>query len=161
MIRVAVLDLGETLIHGDQLFPHVPEALTALRKLRAADGARLQLCLVSDFTMPNGASVRTLFSRYLRILDGVRLRRFFLPVGRHVTLSTHAGVTKPDRRIYELALERLGTGATLDECVVITEDAGHIAACTAMGMAGLRFGGDFSDWAQAPALVADLLAARP
>ena len=153
MIRVVVLDLGETLLHGDQLFPHVPEALTALRKLRTSDGTRLQLCLVSDFTMANGTSVRTLFSQYLRILDSVGLRRFFLPVGRHVTLSTHARVMKPDRRVYELALERLDTGATLSECVVITEDAGHIAACRALGMKGLRFGADFTDWADAPALV--------
>jgi hypothetical protein len=85
------------------------------------------------------------------------LRRFFQPVSRHVTLSTHAGVMKPDRRVYELALERLGTDAGFDECVSITEDARHIAACRRLGMEALRFGDDFSDWCEAPLLVRHLV----
>jgi FMN phosphatase YigB (HAD superfamily) len=161
MVRVVVLDLGGTLTDGTALFPHVPEALTALRKLRRPDGSRLELCLVSDFTMPNGASVRTLFSDYLRILDRLCLRRFFLPVGRHVTLSTHAGVMKPDRRVYELALERLGTGANLGDCLAITEQAAHVAACRKLGMAALRFGTDFTDWSDAPSLVQELATGTP
>jgi len=70
-----------------------------------------------------------------------------------VTLSTHAGVNKPDRRVYELALERLGAGAALADCLSITEDAGHVAACRRLGMQALRFGADFDDWSVAPLLV--------
>ncbi len=158
MISVLLLDLGDTLTDGTQVFPHVPEALAALRKLENGDGARIQLCLVSDFTMPSpgGPPVRTLFSQYLAVLDRLDLRRFFRPVGRHVTLSTHAGVMKPDRRVYDLALERLGTGATLAESLVITEDAAHVEACRKLGMATLRFGDDFTDWSEAPAMVRQL-----
>jgi FMN phosphatase YigB (HAD superfamily) len=153
MVRVAMLDLGGTLTDGTTLFPHVPDALAALRRLRRPDGTRLDLCLVSDFTMANGASVRARFSEYLRILDRLNLRRFFVPVGRHVTLSTHAGVMKPDRKVYELALTRLGTGAHLGDCLSITEDATHIAACRRLGMTTLHFGTDFTDWSEVPPIV--------
>jgi hypothetical protein len=156
VVRVLLLDLGGTLTDGDQTFSHVPEALTALRKFHGSVGEPVELCLVSDYVMPDptgGPAVRTLFSEYLRILDRLGLRRFFRPVSRHVTLSTHAGVMKPDRRVYELALARSGTDAGLDECLSITEDAGHIAACRRLGMETLRFGQDFSDWCEAPLLV--------
>lgn len=36
------------------------------------------------------------------------------------------------------------------ECLSITEDAGHVAACKALGMRALRFGGDFTDWSMRP-----------
>jgi hypothetical protein len=74
-----------------------------------------------------------------------------------VTLSTQAGANKPDRRVYQLALERLGGGATLADCLSITEDAAHVAACRALGMGALRFGGDFSDWSDAAMLVRHLV----
>ena len=81
----------------------------------------------------------------------------FEPVERHVTLSTQAGVNKPDRRIYELALTRLGTDATLGDCLSITENAEHVAACRALGMQALQFGVAFTDWSQAPQLVRSLI----
>ena len=160
MLRVILLDLGGTLAGGGQTFSCVPEALTALRKFRDAEDEPIQLSLVSDFAMPDpgsGTTVRTIFAEYLHILDQLGLRRFFQPVGRHVTLSTHAGVMKPERRVYELALERLGNYSSLAECVSITEDAGHVAACRRLGMKALQFGKDFSDWCQAPLLMRHLI----
>lgn len=160
MVDVLVLDLGGTLVDGHQPFPHVKAALGALQRFRGSSGQPLQLALVSDFHPPDPPTpggVRARFTEYLRLLDGFGLRRFFQPVGRHVTLSTHAGVTKPDRRVYELALQRLGAGATLGECLSITEDAGHVVACKALGMQALRFGGDFTDWSEAPLLVRQMI----
>ena len=156
MVDVLLLDLGGTLVDGSRPFAHVKEALGALRRFHGGSGAPLQLALVSDYLPadpPTPAGVKGRFAEYLALLDGFGLRRFFQPAGRHVTLSTHAGVAKPDRRVYELALQRLGSSASLRDCLSVTEDAGHVAACRALGMEALRFGGDFADWAEGPLLV--------
>lgn len=156
MADVLLLDLGGTLVEGEKPLPHVKAALGALLRFEGSSGQTLQLALVSDFLPADPATpggVKTRFSEYLRLLDGFGLRRFFQPAGRHVTLSTHAGVAKPDRRVYELALERLGSSAGLASCLSITENADHVAACRRLGMATLQFGTDFSDWSEAPLLV--------
>jgi beta-phosphoglucomutase-like phosphatase (HAD superfamily) len=168
MIKVLMLDLGETLIHGNTVFPHVHESLEALKGFETAEGKPLSLCLVSDFNMPTPpatkAKIEAIFQQYLLILDQFELREFFEPVKRHVTLSTHAGVVKPNRQIFEVAIKRLGLQAELKECLFITEDAQHIAACRVLGMKTLQFnsagsqGSDFSDWADAPLLIAHIVA---
>ena len=164
-IRVLMLDLGETLVHGNQALPHVPEALEAIGKMKAGDGSPLESCLVSDFTMPTAPvtppKIAALFDEYLTLLEGFGLRRFFEPVERRVTLSTQAGHRKPDREIFEEALERLGVPAGLAECLFITEDVAHLQkASTELGMATLRFGSSegFTDWAEGPLLIAAKLA---
>jgi FMN phosphatase YigB (HAD superfamily) len=161
MIRLVLLDLGGTLVDGAQPFPHVAEALSELAGLVTADGRSLTLVLVSDFTLVSPpltpARIKPEFDRYLALLDGFGLRRFFRPVARRITLSTHVGRMKPDRQVYEKALARSRTGASLAECLVITEDAGHLAACRTYGMTTLHFGTDFTEWSAAPGLVAELL----
>ncbi|HKP85930.1 MAG TPA: hypothetical protein VJZ26_07540 [Blastocatellia bacterium] len=168
MIRVLLLDLGETLVHGDTIFPNVKTALEALANFRTEANEPLALALVSDFTMPTppvtAQKIETIFRDYVAELDGFGLTSFFEPVKQHATLSTHAGVFKPDRRIFEMALSRLGVSAGLGECLFITENAGHIAACQNLGMKTLQFdgsgapGSDFSDWAEAPPLIAHMVA---
>jgi hypothetical protein len=156
MVDVLMLDLGGTLVDGAHPFPHVLEALAALRRFSGTSGRPLELAVVSDFLPadpPTPAGVKARLAEYLAILDGVGLRRAFQPATRRVTLSTQAGVAKPDRRVYELALRRLDCGAALADCLSITEDGAHVAACRALGMQALRFGGDFTDWSEAPLLV--------
>src|SRR5262249_6650807 len=131
MIRVVMFDLGETLVDNDRRpFPHITDALTAIAAFKTADGKPLHSCLVSDYTMPEPpatqAKITALFKKYLAILDHTGLRAFFEPVEKRVTLSTHAGVAKPDRRIFETALQRLGVKVPLEERLFITEDPGHI-----------------------------------
>lgn len=160
MIRVLILDLGGTLVAGGSALPHVAEALAALNELDGATGEPLDVVLVSDFhaAVPDTpATVQARFEEYLALLDGFGLRPFFEPVDRRITISTQAGVTKPDQRIYRLALDRLGSDARFAECLSITEDAGHVAACRALGMQALRFGADFTDWSQAPRLVRSII----
>jgi FMN phosphatase YigB (HAD superfamily) len=160
MVEVVLFDLGDTLVGGSRPFPHVLEALSAIRQLKTASGAPIDCALVSDFTLavpPTAARVKAIVSEYLDLLDGFGLRRFFDPAERCVTLSTHAGVMKPDRRVYELALTRLGGGARLTDCLSVTENAAHIAACRDLGMATLQFGADFTDWARFVPLVRNLL----
>lgn len=165
MIRVLMLDFGETLVHWETPFPHVPASLTALKQFRVergiplqpawvADGhmpaahgsgqsPNLQLALVADCHMPaadaSPAQIDQVFQDYLAILEAAGLRSFFEPVARHVTLSAHAGALKPDPRVFRLALTRLGLLAAWDECLIISDDQEQLAACRQLGMSTLRF----------------------
>lgn len=166
-LKVLMLDLGETLVHDGVVLPHVAEALEAFAEMQTADEEPLATCLVSDFKMPvppaTPSKVAEIFEEYLGLLDEFGLREFFEPVERRATLSTHAGVNKPDRRVFEKALERLEVSAVLSECLFITENEAHLEACAALGMQTLHFGSaeGFTDWAEAPLLVAAKLAAAP
>jgi len=170
MIQVVMFDLGMTLIDGENRpFPHVESALTAISGFKTVNGKPLRSCLVSDFTMPpspvTAEKVTALFNEYLAILDQTGLRPFFEPVNKRITLSTQAGVRKPDRKIFETALQRLGASVPLEECLFITEEATHIAAASnTLHMKTLQFRSatssefDFDNWAEAPGLVANLVA---
>jgi hypothetical protein len=159
-----MFDLGQTLIDGaDQPFPHVKEALRAISGFTTERGSALRSCLVSDFNMATppvtAAKVNGLFNEYLSVLDGTGLRSFFEPVKKRVTLSTHAGVFKPDRRIFEKALQRLGASSVpLEDCLLITENADHVRKVRRqLRMKALQFQVDFDDWAEAPELIAHLV----
>jgi hypothetical protein len=170
MIQVVMFDLGMTLVDDDHHpFAHVEDALTAISSFKTADGKSLRSCLISDFTMAappvTVAKVTALFNEYLAILDETGLRPFFEPVTKRVTLSTQAGVQKPDRKIFEKALQRLGASMSLEECLLITENATHIdKARKTLKMKTLQFRSaessqfDFEDWSDAPALIANLVA---
>ncbi|HMH54350.1 MAG TPA: hypothetical protein VK548_29210 [Candidatus Acidoferrum sp.] len=169
MIRVVMFDLGLTLIddHG-RPFPHVKESLASIQGF-VGGGKPVQSCLVSDFKMPapppTPAKIKALFEEYLQVfLEPTGLRSFFEPVQKRITLSTHAGAVKPDRHVFTKALERLGTTATLDQCLFITEKGTHVdVARNEHGMQTLLFREpganrfDFDDWSQAPLLVAHLI----
>jgi len=120
MIRVVFFDLGLTLLDAkNRPFPGVPEALRAIQELVTKSGKPLLTGLVSDFEMPSppatSSKVRAIFEKYLAVLDESGLRPLFEPVQRRVTLSTHAGVRKPDRRVFTTAVTRLRSKAGLDE----------------------------------------------
>jgi hypothetical protein len=66
-----------------------------------------------------------IFDEYLKLLEQFGLRAFFEPVDRRVTLSTHAAANKPDRRVFEKAIARLGVSAALTDCLFITENVSH------------------------------------
>jgi hypothetical protein len=157
-----MFDLGDTLVRNDAVLPNVPEALATIRDFETADGHPLERCLVSDFSMPSPpvtpAKTKKLFQKYLALVDQFNLKKLFEPVERRITLSTQAGVLKPNRKIFELAVRRLGIDARLSECLFITENAEHIAKCKLFGMSTLQFGpessgGDFDDWSEGPLLI--------
>lgn len=170
MIRVVMFDLGLTLIDKHRRpFPHVEDALSAVASFKTADGKALRSCLVSDFTMATppvtAAKVTALFNEYLAILDKTGLRPFFEPVSKRVTISTQADAQKPDRKIFETALQRLGAKVSLDQCLLITEEAKHIAKVRkTFKMQALQFKSeessefDFDDWSEAPGLIANIVA---
>jgi hypothetical protein len=155
MISVLLLDLGDTLVAKGSVLPHVPEALSAIAQFKTGTGKPLRSALVSDYDGP--------LEDYVKLLDGFGLRRFFEPVDERVTLSSIAGARKPERKIFEKALERLQSKVPFSECLFITEDRGRVAACRQFGMKALRFdsdgtGGDFADWSEGPLLIAHLIA---
>jgi FMN phosphatase YigB (HAD superfamily) len=157
-----MVDLGDALLRGDAVVAQVPEALRLLRSLRTASGAPLELALVSDYTMaPADArpdAVGRLFEEYVALVRGRGLLDFFEPPAKHVTLSTQAGVRKPDAKIFELALVRLGLPPDLETAMFTTGDATQVAACRALGMTVWQYGVDFADWSEAPPLVSRTLA---
>lgn len=164
MIRVLMLDLGDTLVTGDDVLPHVPEALRVLSRFETASGAELALALVSDYTMPEPPvtpqKVKAIFDEYVKEIEKFQLKKFFEPVERHVTLSTHAGVYKPDPAVFKKALQRLRVRAGLNGCLFITENVEHIEECRKLKMETLLFSptgsseADFSDWSEGPLLIA-------
>jgi hypothetical protein len=163
MSRVLLLDLGETLIHETTVLPHVPEALAAVAEFKGDNGKPLQLALVSDTQMPSPpptpAKIKPIFDDYVATLATLQLRSFFEPVSKHVTLSAHAGVRKPDRKVFALAVNRLGVTAKLADCVFVTENAGHVRHCREeLGMKTLQFGKDFTDWSDGPLLLSTMVA---
>jgi hypothetical protein len=163
MIRILMLDLGGTLETGGQAVRWVPESLAALVRFVTAAGDPIECCLVSDFHPAEPFAEQRIsarFAEYLSILEEMGLRGFFEPVDRKVTLSTHVGVLKPDRRVFEKALERLSTDAPLDACLFITENSGHVAATRALGMHALRFGASdgtegFEAWPEGLLMIAE------
>ena len=163
MSRVLLLDLGETLVHDLTVLPNVPQALAAIAEFKGDNGKPLQRALVSDTDMPSPpptpAKVQPIFNGYVATLDALALRSFFDPVAKHVTLSAHAGVFKPDREVFTLALKRLGVKTTLTECVFVTENSDHIRHCREeLGMKALQFGKDFTDWADGPLALSTMVA---
>ena len=143
MIRAVLFDLGDTLETDGRLLPGAVEALEGVAGLSNA-GARLKMGLISDYTMPPAGAgperIDALFREYVEIVRRLGLLRFFEPPEQHVTLSTHAGVLKPDAKIFQLALRRLGIGGDVTAAIFITEDADHVRAAKKLGMTGLQYG---------------------
>ena len=55
----------------------------------------------------------------------------------HLTISAELGITKPDARIYEYALQNLGV--TAEEAIFVDDMQKNITACEALGMHGILF----------------------
>jgi putative hydrolase of the HAD superfamily len=53
--------------------------------------------------------------------------------------SSFVGMRKPERRIYELTVERLGGGLRADECVFVDDLDVNCAAARELGMTAVRF----------------------
>jgi hypothetical protein len=167
MIKLALFDVGETLVHEGQALPHAVAALEAIRGFTTTAREPLALGVVSDYLMPASpvteAKIAALERDFENILAGAGLKKFFTPTAQRITLSSRAGVNKPSRRIFELAAERSGTGAALAECLFVTEDAQHLAKCQEYGMTPVQFGAgtgawpSFSDWTDAPGILARLV----
>src|SRR5215813_11651238 len=137
MIRVIMLD-GDTLIKEGRVLPHVPEALEVLTRFEPPARASLVVSLISDYDMPTTPvtprKISRIFNKYVARLDEVGLKEFFEPVELRVTLSTHAGVFKPDPRLFKKAIQRLRLRTGLNECLYIGNNSEQVRACRVLGM---------------------------
>jgi hypothetical protein len=168
MIRVLLLDLHSLLADDGGRLPHVAEALEALRQFETRSGAPLALALISDRREATPGPARqaseTRFQRVVADLNRLGLTRFFEPVDQHVTLSGQAGARKLDPRVFATAVERLGSDVSLGECLFITGREGRTPAGRSRKVETVRRGpagspgADFSDWSEAPLLVAHRVA---
>lgn len=169
MIKVAFFDVGETLIHDGRPIPGVVDALKAISQFKTEAGQPLLMAIVSNFTMPSAPvteeKILTLEKEYRSIaLEPAGLAGFFEPFDRKVTISSRAGVSKPAQAIFNAALARLHTTATLKECLFVTEEEGHLKKAKEYGMLPVGFGSGmqgiqtFSNWDDAPLLLANLVA---
>lgn len=156
MLRVLMFDLNETLVHGRTPLPHAREALEALEGFHTADDGPLMTCLLGEVEAPIGSGVEAVFQSFLEELEECGLADLFDPVEQRVTLPQHAGLDKLERRAFETALQRLGACAGLEECLFVTGNPARAAA--AADLETLRLGEDFSQWADAPLLLASRIA---
>jgi putative hydrolase of the HAD superfamily len=70
------------------------------------------------------------------------LWRSMLPVDEIFELvvdSAFVGMRKPDPRIYELTLERLGGGLTAADCLFVDDVLVNVEAARQLGMTGVHF----------------------
>jgi FMN phosphatase YigB (HAD superfamily) len=145
MIKLILLDVGETLIHDGQPFPHVVDALAVIAQFRIDSEECLPMAVVSDYHMPTQpvteAKILALETEFVGILGNAGLERFFQPPETRITLSSRAGVFKPNRAIFELAALRSGTNANLTECLFVTENESHLASCETFNLARSRTSG--------------------
>ena len=140
--KVVLFDLGNTLEDHGSPVTGATETLRAIQGLRGNDGQAPIMALVSDFTMPASRSqIPAIRKQYFAILDRLGIRAFFEPVSKTVTLSTEVGVTKPDRRIFEAALKKIGSKLQFKDAIFITEEPVHIAAARLLGMKAVHFKG--------------------
>lgn len=94
------------------------EVLALLTRARA----RVPVVLVSNATSELAAHLRE-----LELHDAFD----------HVVSSYDVGVVKPDRRIFEIAVEH--AGAPAERCLFVDDRAENVAAASALGMTGIHY----------------------
>ncbi len=164
MVRFLVFELENTLIKttGD-VFSNAREALRVFQGFKTDRGDNLPLCLLSaDSTSWSGAGTGP-FDRLVSRLETLGLRNFFDPVGQRVTIGLEAGAQIVDKRLFEVVLLRSQAGARLDNGVFVSGMEDAVRAARTMNIRTFQFspeqtgnGDSFSDWTEAPLLVANL-----
>ncbi|ATZ26948.1 Alpha-D-glucose-1-phosphate phosphatase YihX [Streptomyces lavendulae subsp. lavendulae] len=97
------------------------EVVSLLRRARAAG---LTLVLVTNATVD---------------LESDLARMGLAELADHVVSSARVGVAKPDREIYEIALDR--AGAAPERCLFVDDLRENVEAARALGMTGLHYRG--------------------
>ncbi len=139
-MKVVFFDLGRTLEENDVLFPGAQQTLQKIQLMRDKEAQPFVLGLISDWIMPDGPEdIPGLQERYYAIIDRLGIRAFFEPVAERVTLSTEAGVFKPDQKIFRLALDKIDPELQFDDAIFITEKGTHVAGARDLGMGAIHF----------------------
>ena len=134
-MKLVLFDLGDTLEHQDVLLPGAMEALQTVSNLKDSAGQPVLLALLSDFLMSRQPSdIPSLQRQYYDLLGRLGIDAFFRPLEQFVTLSTEVGVFKPDRLIFQTAIEKAHADLTFSDVLFVTENREHVQATRTLGM---------------------------
>src|SRR5262245_11604458 len=142
-MKVVLFDLGNTLEDDrDVLLPGARETLKAIQAMKDAKEQPPVLALISDFDMPSSpAEIPAIRERYVKILNRLRIRPFFEPILKKVTLSTEVGVFKPDKKIFQAAINKIDSRLGFKDVVFITENLDHVQKARLLRMKAIHFKG--------------------
>jgi FMN phosphatase YigB (HAD superfamily) len=140
-----LFDLGNTLEDQErgELLPGASETLEAIQAMRDAKGNAPVLALVSDFgNIPaTPEQIQTSQREYVAILRDLGILRYFEPVAQRVTLSSEVGATKPSKKIFRAAIDKIGGGLLFQDVMFITERKSHVRAARRLKMKAIHFKG--------------------
>jgi len=141
-MKLILFDLGDTLEHQDVLLPGAMEVLQTVSNLKDSEGQPVLLALVSDFLMLRQPSdIPRLQQQYYDLLGRLGIDAFFRPLEQFVTLSTEVGVFKPDRLIFQTAIEKAHADLAFSDVLFVTENREHVQAVRTLGMHAVHFKG--------------------
>lgn len=125
-MKMVRFDLGRTLedvIDGqDILLAGSLETLQTIQGLKDAHGSRQSWRWSLILAKPQQPEqIAASQKEYFRILDNLKIRRFFEPVAQRVTLSTEAGTVKPSKKIFRTAINKI-PGLRFSDVIFITEE---------------------------------------
>jgi len=141
-VKLILFDLGNTLESNDVLLPGAEETLKAVQNMTGPPGVSIELALLSDWKMPQDeAELESYKNEYYDLLSALRLRTYFEPVSKYVTLSTEVGVRKPDPTLFRAAVDKISSGAPFESVCFITENLIHIDAARTLGFHAIHFKG--------------------
>jgi len=143
-MKIVLFDLGDTLEdqETEELLPGARDTLDAIKRMRDSSRHAPVLALVSDFDMPDSPEeIPAIRQRYFAILEDLSIRSFFEPVSKRVTLSTEVGVFKPDKKIFQAVLEKLGRHLEFKDVLFITEKLDHVEKARLLKMQAIHFKG--------------------
>jgi len=139
-MNVVFFDLGRTLEDNDVLLPGAQQTLQKIRQMQDKEAQPFILGLVSDWIMPDTSnSIPDIQEWYYALLDRLGIRALFEPVAERVTLSTEAGVFKPDEKIFRLALGKIDQELQFSDAIFITEIGSHVERARDLGMGSIHF----------------------
>jgi hypothetical protein len=141
-MKLVLFDLGDTLEHQDVLLPGAMEVLQTVSNLKDSEGQPVLLALLSDFLMPRQPSdIPSLQQQYYDLLGRLGIDAFFRPLEQFVTLSMEVGLFKPDRLIFQIAIEKAHADLAFSDVLFVTENREHVQAVRTLGMHAVHFKG--------------------
>lgn len=144
-MRLVLFDRGRTLEDDDVLLPGALQLLTAVQRMRDAEGQPVAMGLLSDFGKPtNAGEIARLRNEYCAGLIPLGIAAFFEPFPTRITLSSDSldpGFKKPHQSIFRAALDKIDPATAFGHAYFITEDLPHVEAARALGMAAIHFKG--------------------
>jgi HAD superfamily hydrolase (TIGR01509 family) len=136
-------DAGYSFVKGlDELSAAHPEfahelALFNTRWLEAKGALNTQVIELMHQLSEQGYLLYGLSNWSREKFDLVKEELVFLPLLQDYVISGDAGITKPDKRIYQMLLERIGRPAA--ECIFIDDSEENVVAAEELGIRAILY----------------------